>query len=164
MRDPKRPTTEAVQLRSADPGVVASQLHRLFPALRITTGPNRTLLFAAAPGDLAQIRTLLATIDAPHVTPAPSAAPVDAVRVTRAAPRDVARAIAHQFRGVRASVAGSSVVLGGPPDEVAKAKGLIALIDQPAKRACATRRSTGCASSMRARPASCSRGHSATPK
>ncbi len=131
VHDPNRPTTEAVQLRSAVPGVVAAQLRRLFPALRITTAPNRTLLVAATPADLAQIKALLATIDAPPVTPAPSAAPVDAVRVARAAPRDVARAIAHQFRGVRASVAGGSVVLSGPPDDVAKAKALVALIDQP---------------------------------
>jgi len=32
---------------------------------------------------------------------------------------------------VRASVAGQSVLLGGPPDDVAKAKALVALIDQP---------------------------------
>jgi type II secretory pathway component GspD/PulD (secretin) len=131
VRDPTRPVTEAVQLRSADPAVMASQLRRLFPALRVTTGPNKTLLLAAAPSDLAQVKALLATIDAPAVTPARSAAPVDAVRVTRAAPRDVARAIAHQFRGVRASVAGGAVVLSGPPDEVAKAKALVVLIDQP---------------------------------
>jgi type II secretory pathway component GspD/PulD (secretin) len=131
VRDPTRPVTEAVQLRSADPAAVASQLRRLFPALRVTTTANKTLIVAATPADLAQVKALLATIDAPLVTPVPSAAPVDAVRVTRAAPRDVARAIAHQFRGVRASVAGSSVVLSGPPDEVAKAKALVALIDQP---------------------------------
>ena len=131
VRDPSRPTTEAVQLRSADPNAVAAQLRRLFPALRIAIAPNKTLLVAATPADLAQIRTLLATIDAPPFTPAPSAAPVDAVRVTRAPPRDVARAIARQFHGVRASVAGNSVVLGGPPDDVAKAKALVALIDQP---------------------------------
>ena len=74
---------------------------------------------------------LIGTIDTLPATPAPSTAPVEAVRVTKAAPRDVARAVAHQFRTVRASVAGQSVLLGGPPDDVAKAKALVALIDQP---------------------------------
>jgi type II secretory pathway component GspD/PulD (secretin) len=132
VRDPARPVSEAVQLRSADPVVVAAQLRRIYPAAHIAGAPNHTLLIQAKPADVAQMRTLIAAIDTPPATPAPSAAPVDAVRVTRAAPRDVARAIANQFHGVRASVAGQSVVLGGASDEVAKAKALVALIDQPA--------------------------------
>ncbi len=132
VRDPARPVSEVVQLRSADPTAVAAQLRRLYPAARIDRAPNHTLLVEAKPADVAQIKTLIAAIDTPPATPAPSIAPVDAVRVTRAAPRDVARAIVHQFHGVRASVAGQSVVLGGAPDEVAKAKALVALIDQPA--------------------------------
>lgn len=131
VRDPTHPVSEAVQLRSADPAVVAAQLRRIYPAARIAGAPNRTLLIQAKPADVAQMRTLIAAIDTPPATPAPSAAPVDAVRVTRATPRDVARAIANQFHGVRASVAGQSVVLSGAPDEVAKAKALVALIDQP---------------------------------
>ncbi len=99
---------------------------------RIETAPNRTLLISATPGDLAQIKVLVAAIDTPPATPTPAAAgPVEAVRVTKASPRDVARAVANQFRGVRASVAGQSVVLGGPAEDVAKAKALVALIDQP---------------------------------
>ena len=132
VRDPERAITEAVQLRTADPAAVALQLRRIYPQSHITSAPNHTLLIEAKPADVAQIKTLIAAIDTPAATPAPSTAPVDAVRVTRAAPRDVARAIVNQFHGVRASVAGQSVVLGGAPDEVAKAKALIALIDQPA--------------------------------
>ncbi len=132
VRDPARPVSEAVQLHSAQPAAVAAQLRRIYPAARITIAPNRALLIEAKPADLAQIASLIAAIDTPPATPAPSSAPVEAVRVTRAAPRDVARAIANQFRDVRASVAGQSIVLGGAPDEVAKAKALIALIDQPA--------------------------------
>jgi type II secretory pathway component GspD/PulD (secretin) len=132
VRDPARPVSEAVQLRSADPAAVAAQLRRIYPTARIAEAPNRTLLIEAKPADLTQIKALVAALDTPLPTSAPSTAPVDAVRVTRAAPRDVARAIANQFRGVRASVAGQSVVLGGAPDEVAKAKALVALIDQPA--------------------------------
>jgi type II secretory pathway component GspD/PulD (secretin) len=132
VRDPARPLNEAVQLHNADPVAVAAQLRRIYPATRIASAPNRTLLIEAKPADLAQIKALIAAIDTPPTTPAPTAAPVEAVRVTRAVPRDVARAIANQFHGVRASVAGESVVLGGPPDEVAKAKALVALIDQPA--------------------------------
>jgi type II secretory pathway component GspD/PulD (secretin) len=132
VRDPAHPVSQAVQLRSADPSAVAAQLRRIYPAARITVAPNRSLLIEAKPADLTQITSLIVAIDTPPATPAPSSAPVDAVRVTRAAPRDVARAIANQFHDVRASVTGQSVVLGGAPDDVAKAKALIALIDQPA--------------------------------
>ena len=132
VRDPLRPVNDAVPLRSADPEAIAVQLRRIYPAARFTVAPNRTLLVEARPADLAQIKSLVTVLDAPLATAAPSAAPVEAVRVTRASPRDVARAIANQFHGVRAAVAGESVVLGGPPDDVAKAKALIALIDQPA--------------------------------
>ncbi|HZO92838.1 MAG TPA: secretin N-terminal domain-containing protein [Candidatus Baltobacteraceae bacterium] len=131
VRDPLRPTTEAIQLHNADPRAVAEQIRGLYRDARVALGPNRTLLVDAQPGDLAQIKALLATIDTPAVSPSPSAAPVEAVRVTKASPRDVARAVANQFRDVRASVAGSSVLLGGPPDDVAKAKALVALVDQP---------------------------------
>ena len=132
VRGPLHAVTEAVQLRSADPRVVAARVRSLYHGARIETAPNRTLLIAATPGDLAQIKALIAAIDTPPATATPAVAgPVEAVRVTKASPRDVARAVAHQFRTVRASVAGQSVVLGGPPDEVAKAKALVALIDQP---------------------------------
>jgi type II secretory pathway component GspD/PulD (secretin) len=131
VRDPTRPATDAVQLHHADPATVAARLRALYAGARIALAPNRTLLIEANPADLAQIKALIGAIDTPPATPAPSAAPVEAVRVTKAVPRDVARAVAHQFRDVRASVAGQSVLLGGPPDDVAKAKALVALIDQP---------------------------------
>ncbi|HEX3468672.1 MAG TPA: secretin N-terminal domain-containing protein [Candidatus Elarobacter sp.] len=132
VRDPMRPVSDAVQLRNADPQAVAAQLRHIYPSARLTVAPNRTLLVEARPADLTQIKALVAALDTPPATAAPSSAPVDAVRVARASPRDVARAIANQFRDVRAGVAGQSVVLGGAPDDVAKAKALIALIDQPA--------------------------------
>ena len=131
VRNPTRPANDAVQLHHADPATVSARLHGLYPGARIAQAPNKTLLIEASPADLAQIKTLIATMDTVPATAVPSAAPVEAVRVTKAAPRDVARAIAHQFRSVRASVAGQAVLLGGPPDDVAKAKALVALIDQP---------------------------------
>jgi type II secretory pathway component GspD/PulD (secretin) len=39
--------------------------------------------------------------------------------------------VSREYPGVRAAVIGSSVVVSGSPDDVAKAKSLIALIDQP---------------------------------
>jgi type II secretory pathway component GspD/PulD (secretin) len=131
VRGPLHAVSDAVQLRSADPAAVASRIRRLYRGARIEPAPNRTLLIEATPADLVQIKALIAAIDTPPSTPSPASAPVEAVRVTKASPRDVARAVANQFRGVRASVAGQSVVLGGAPDEVAKAKALVALIDQP---------------------------------
>jgi type II secretory pathway component GspD/PulD (secretin) len=131
VRSPARPASDAVQIHNANPAVVAARIRALYPSARIAAAPNATLLIEASPADLAQIKILIATIDSRLTTPAPSPGPVDAVRVTKAAPRDVARAVAHQFRGVRASVVGQSVVLAGAADEVARAKALIALIDQP---------------------------------
>jgi type II secretory pathway component GspD/PulD (secretin) len=132
VRGPLRTTSDAVRVSNADSTAVAAQIRRLYRGARIQTAPNRTLLIEAMPGDLVQIKALIAAIDTPPATPTPLAAsPVEAVRVTKAVPRDVARAVANQFRGVRASVSGQSVVLGGAPDDVAKAKALVALIDQP---------------------------------
>jgi type II secretory pathway component GspD/PulD (secretin) len=132
VRGPLRAASEAVQVRTADPGTIAARIRRLYRGARIDPAPNRTLLIEAPPADLAQIKALIAAIDTPLASPSPAPPPpVEAVRVTKAAPRDVARAIAHQFHGVRASVMGQSVVLAGAPDDVAKAKALVALIDQP---------------------------------
>jgi len=80
---------------------------------------------------MTQIKSILASIDTPTATPAPISASAEAVRIVQAQPRDVARAIAHEFPGVRAGVAGTSVILNGSADDVTKAKALIALIDQP---------------------------------
>ncbi|MDB5073548.1 MAG: Type pilus biosis protein PilQ [Candidatus Eremiobacteraeota bacterium] len=132
VRPPTRAISDAVQLRTANPAAVAARIRELYRGARIASAPNATLVIQASPADLAQIKTLIAAMDTVQATPTPvAAAPVEAVRVTKAPPRDVARAIANQFHAVRASVAGQSVVLGGPPDDVAKAKALIALIDQP---------------------------------
>lgn len=130
--DPTRPFTDAIALHVVAPKTVVAKLSSLYPHARIETGPNHTIIVAAVPQDMTQIKTVVASMDTSQSTPAPSTQPADAVRVVQARPADVARAVAHEYPSVRAAVAGSSVVISGSPDDVAKAKALIALIDEPA--------------------------------
>jgi type II secretory pathway component GspD/PulD (secretin) len=131
VQNPTRPTTEVIQLHTTDPKVVAQRLQLLYPNVRLTSGPNKTIIVVAAPLEMAQIKAVVASIDTPVSTPAPTFAPAEAVKVLQARPQDVAHIVARQFNDVRVSVSGPSIVLSGPPDDVAKAKSLIVLLDQP---------------------------------
>ena len=132
VQSPTAPQSQAVQLHQADPKSTAATLHALFPKARFAVGPNHSLLILASPQELTQIRNALMTIDQSVASPPPTTAPAEAIKITQARPQSVAQAIAHEFPDVRAAVSGSAVVLSGPPDDVEKAKTLIALIDLPA--------------------------------
>lgn len=131
VQNPTRATTEVIQLHTTDPKVVVPRLQALYPNVRISSGPNKTVIVIAAPLEMAQIKAVVASIDTPVQTPAPTYAPAEAVKVLQARSSDVARVVARQFVDVRVSVSGPSIVLSGPPDDVAKAKALIVLLDQP---------------------------------
>ncbi|HTD36028.1 MAG TPA: secretin N-terminal domain-containing protein [Candidatus Limnocylindrales bacterium] len=132
VRDASKPTTEAVQLHSQPASAVAERLRALYPAAKITVVSRTTMLVSAAPADLTQIKSLVAGIDA--ATPVPSSAPLssEAVKVLQRRPQDVARAVAAQLPHVHAAVSGSAVTVSGSPDDVARAKALIAQLDLPA--------------------------------
>ncbi|HXM17883.1 MAG TPA: secretin N-terminal domain-containing protein [Candidatus Tumulicola sp.] len=131
VQNPTRPVSEAVPVRTVNARALATRLQALYPRARISAGPNKTIIVVAIPQDLTQIKSVIASIDTPTVTPAPTFAAAEAVKVTQARSRDVARVVARQYPDVRASALGTSVILSGPPDAIAKAKALIALIDLP---------------------------------
>ncbi|MEA2784359.1 MAG: ral secretion pathway protein [Candidatus Eremiobacteraeota bacterium] len=131
VRDATKPATESITLRTQPAQTVADRLRAIYPAARITVLSRATMLVSATPPDLAQIKTLVAGIDAP--TPPPVSQPVssDAVRVSQRRPQDVARAVTAQIPRVRTAVSGTTVTLTGSPDDVARAKALIAQLDLP---------------------------------
>jgi general secretion pathway protein D len=134
VKSPAAPATEAMPLQRTGAGPLAARLRAIYRGARIDVAPPRTLIVTAPPQDLAQIRALVAALDAPPTPPpAATATPsrTEAVRVTQAAPRDVARQVAGALHGVRVRVAGAGVVLAGAPDDVARAKELVAVLDQP---------------------------------
>jgi type II secretory pathway component GspD/PulD (secretin) len=131
IKNPESMTVDSIQVKIANPKDVVGKLSPLYPSDRIVVGPNKTILIAATPQDMAQIKGIIGSIDAPTATPTPTSEPAEAVKVLQARPEDVARAVEHEFPMVRASLAGSSIVLSGSPDDIDKAKALIALIDQP---------------------------------
>ena len=131
VRDATKPTTEAITLRTQPAQNVADRLRPLYPAAKITVLSHGTMLVSATPPDLAQIKTLVAGIDAP--TPPPISQPVssEAVKVSQRRPQDVARAVTAQIPRVRTAVSGTSITLTGAPDDVNRAKALIAQLDLP---------------------------------
>ena len=132
VRSPKTPTVEAIALRTLDADKVAARIRSLYPHAQFTVGSKQSLLVRATPQDLAQIRSLVSTLDAPPALGAigPPAS-TEAVKVLQASPADIARTISHQFPKVKVSVSGAAVVVSGSPDEIAKAKSLVAQIDVP---------------------------------
>jgi type II secretory pathway component GspD/PulD (secretin) len=131
VRDATKPVTEAITLRTQPAQTIADRLRAIYPAAKITVLSRTSLLVSATPPDLAQIKTVIASIDAP--TPPPISQPVssDAVRVSQRRPQDVARAVTAQIPRVRTAVSGTSITITGAPDDVARAKALIAQLDLP---------------------------------
>lgn len=132
VKNPTSPTADAISLHAVSPSMVAAKLHALFPAARISTGPNKTLLVLANQQDLAQMKAVVSAIDTPEQTPppAPAYAP-DSVRISQGAAKSIARVVARAVPHARVAVSGQNIVLEGPPDDVTHAKQLIAQLDQP---------------------------------
>jgi type II secretory pathway component GspD/PulD (secretin) len=130
VRNPTLPTNDVVHLSVVKAAVIAGQVRDLYPGARITTASASTLLVRATPQDMAEIKTLIATLD---VAPQPFATPLskDAVKVIQADPRRTARALVSQLPHLNASVSGATILLAGSPEDIASAKTLIAQLDQP---------------------------------
>jgi general secretion pathway protein D len=131
VRNPTLPATEAVALRSGHAGTLAQHLRAAFPKATFGVAGDKQLLVTAAPADLVQIKAAAAALDAPTVSPPPAAMTSEAVRLSQRLPRDVARAVAAQVPGLRASVSGTVVVLSGSPEAVTRGKALVAQLDLP---------------------------------
>lgn len=129
---PTKTQVQAIQLHVANPNAVASAIRTAFGHDTIVVGPNKTLLITSSPQDMEQIKALVASVDVSTASPSPPPAAPEAVKILQAKPQTIALAVAHEFHDVRTAVSGSTVVLSGPPAEVANAKSLIALLDVPA--------------------------------
>ncbi len=131
VRDATKPVIEALTIRTQPAAAVAEQLRKLYPGARITAVSRSTMLVSATPPDLAQIKSAVAGIDA--AVPTPTAAPIasDAVKILQRRPADIARGLSREVPHVRVAVSGPTVTLVGPPEEVARAKALIAELDVP---------------------------------
>src|SRR5581483_10400653 len=131
IRNPTRPTVQVIQLKIAKPDDVIARIRPLYPSASIQKSSKTGLLVRATSADMSEIATLISSLDTPVATPMPTSLPVDAVAVRNASPRTIARAVAHQLPQVRISVSGSSIVFKGDPDDVNKAKTLVATLDTP---------------------------------
>jgi type II secretory pathway component GspD/PulD (secretin) len=131
VRDATKPITEAVVVRTQPASGVAEQLRKLYPGAKITAVSRSTMLVSATAVDLAQIKSAVAGIDgsAPQPTVAPVAS--DAVKILQRRPADIARGLSAEVPHVRVAVSGPTVTLVGPPEDVARAKALIAQLDVP---------------------------------
>jgi len=131
VKNPAQPTTEAIALHTIHAATLESQLRGAFRTAKFAVAGDKQLLVTATPADMTQIKAAVSALDAPSITPPPAPLSSDAVHVSQRAPRDVARAIVAQVAGLRASVSGSSIVLTGTPDAVARGKALVAQLDVP---------------------------------
>ena len=131
VRDPTKPVTETLTIRSQPAGALAEQLRKIYPGARFSAVSRTTMLVSANAVDLAQIKSAVAGIDAavPQATAAPVAS--DAVKVLQRRPQDVARGVSAQLPHVRVAVSGPTVTLVGAPEDVARARALIAELDVP---------------------------------
>lgn len=132
VRNPAAATVDAEVLHNVTPAKIVSHMRAVFPRARFFVAPNHTLITLASPDDLQQIKTVITAVDTPPQTPTPRPLyPPDATRVTIGNVHQIARAIAHQVPDVNVAISGSTIVLRGPPDDVAHGKALITQLDVP---------------------------------
>ena len=132
-KGPGLTSTQAFPVHSVDPAKIVATLRHIYPSARVELAPNKTIVAVATAQQLSEMQTIVSNIDG--AVPAPSATPVrsdDSIAIGSARPADVARAVGAMVPNVRAQVSGQSVVLSGPQDAVAQAKGLAAQLDLPA--------------------------------
>ncbi len=131
VRDARHPSTAILSMQSQKAAVVADRLRPLFPAARFVVVSKNAILASASPADLAEIRAAVSGLDAaaPQATASPTAS--EAVHVVQRAPKDIARTVSIQMPHLRVGVSGADVTVAGAPDEVQRAKALIAELDQP---------------------------------
>jgi type II secretory pathway component GspD/PulD (secretin) len=131
VRDARRPSTAMLTVQSQSAAVVADRLRPLFPSARFVVVSRNAILASAAPADLQEIHAAIAGLDAavPQSSTAPSAS--EAVHVLQRPAKDIARSVSIQMPHLRVGVSGSDVTVAGAPDEVQRAKVLIAELDQP---------------------------------
>jgi type II secretory pathway component GspD/PulD (secretin) len=132
VRNPQAEQTEVIPVSAGAADTIASRMKGLFPRARFSTNQKRMLLVTASSYDLAQIHTLVSALDSP--TPAPSASPPlpgTAFAINQASPQLVARAVARALPKSQVSVAGSSIIVRGSPEDVQQVKALLEQIDRP---------------------------------
>jgi type II secretory pathway component GspD/PulD (secretin) len=133
VRGPASSTAEAISVNNLDARLLRIRLAQIFRRARFGETTRNSIVVTASAIDMAQIKAVIATIDAP--TPAPTrkpAYPTQALRIVQADPRTLARAVARSVANVRVMVAGSSLLLAGPADAVTTAKALASQLDLPA--------------------------------
>lgn len=133
-KNPLAPLTQSVALHRLDASEIASRLQPLFPRARFAPVNRHSILISADTATLQQIQAVVSSIDAPPATPPPIPAIVapsatEAVRIFQAHPKDIARQLAGALHGLRVLVAGQSVIVSGQPDQVQRAKDLVAVLD-----------------------------------
>lgn len=131
VRSPNYALNEVIQLRVLSPQLAIYRLHPLYPNVKFEVASKTSVLVRAPAETLTEIRTLLSNLDIVPPTAAPAIATAEAIRITFARPRDVARSLENQLSNLRASVAGASIVLAGSPEQVQRAKILAQSIDVP---------------------------------
>ncbi len=131
VRNPTQPMAEIIPIHVLRPVDVASKMHRLFPDARIEVSSKQSIFIRAVPQELSEIKGLIGGLDVVPPTIAPTSEPEDAVKVSFANPRAVARALVRQIPHLRANVSGSSIILAGSVDDIQKAKTITQSIDAP---------------------------------
>ena len=134
VRDPMKPRAELLPVRALTAEILAKRLRPIFrSAVKFSHVSPTGLLVVAPPAELERDQA----IGRGHGHSNAGSDTGAAHRRSRARHAattcvDVARALEKHVEGLRASVSGSTVVLVGAPDSVARAKSLVAEIDVPA--------------------------------
>ena len=87
VRNPQTPTTEVLPLHVLRPQAIIPRLRRIYPGAHIEAASPTTLVIRATPQDMAEIKSLLSSLDVAPPTAAPTMKPEDALRVMQANPR-----------------------------------------------------------------------------
>ena len=131
VRDPQRAVTDAIALHVLRNEHLIRSLATLFPSVRFAPASANTIIVRGTTADIAEVKSLVGSLDVAPVSPAPAARTQDTIHVEQANSKALARTLARQIPALHASVSGSTIILTGSADAIQKAKTLAQSLDTP---------------------------------
>ena len=127
VKNPAAQTADVISLHAISAAAAERQLQPLFPGARFAVSSKTSLVVRANATDMAQIKALAQALD----VPTGNQGPAEAIHISSADARRVARTLQSTYPRTHASVSGTNVILAGPSEDVDKAKQLAQSLDVP---------------------------------
>lgn len=129
VKNPNASGVEALSLGNVDKAALIKILRGVYPSASFVMVDRVRMVVRAPATDLGQIRTLVSSFDAPSQSASIVPTQIEGVNVMEATPAPLLKILSREFPHIRFALSGTAIILKGQPDDVGKAKALLAQLD-----------------------------------